>query len=180
MPARPSHRGRTLLACALAATLAVLGAGMPAASAHDELVATTPAQGTTVAASPATVTLEFSRPVQPLGAQVVVTGPGGAPVSQDAAELRDATVTQPVPAEAPPGAYTVSWRVTAADGHLLTGEFAFTVAGTEQVADAGDAVVSETAAQQPLGSAPPYGGMAVGAGLLLAAGLVLVLRRRRT
>ncbi len=201
-PASPrdamAHRCRALivLAGALGATLVLLGAGMPGARAHDELVATTPAHDTTAPTPPATVTLQFSRAVQALGTQVLVSGPDGAPVSQGAVEVRDAAVVQPLAADGPAGAYRVSWRVTSSDRHLLSGEFAFTVAEGARAAGPGpsaprveepagrgkdDAEVSETAAQQPLHFSPSYGLIALGGVLpAVAGGLVLLRRRRRT
>lgn len=180
-----------VLACALGAVGILLGPGMPTASAHDALVATSPAPDAAAPSAPVAVTLEFSRAVEAFGAQVHVTGPDGGVVSQGAAEVRDATAVQPLAADAPAGRYTVTWRVTSSDGHPLSGEFAFTVAtGAPTAADlassaaggAADAEVSETAARQTLPSSPsPVGPIAVGAALVaLAGGLVVVQRRRRT
>jgi methionine-rich copper-binding protein CopC len=185
------RRALTVLAVALAAVVVLLGSGMPTARAHDELVATSPATDTAVPSPPASVTLEFSRAVQPLGTQVLVSGPDGTPVSSGAAEVQRATVVQPLSGDAPAGVHTVVWRVISSDGHPLAGKFAFTVAGDTQSAgpeapasatSGPDAVqVRETAAQQPLGAAFPYAPIGIGAALLaVAGGLVVVLRRRRT
>ena len=53
-----------------------------------------------------------------------MTGPAG-PVSDGQPQLVDAEVRQPVRA-GPAGRYTVLWRVTSADGHPVSGTFAFT------------------------------------------------------
>jgi MYXO-CTERM domain-containing protein len=157
---------------------------MPAASAHDELVATTPVEDATVPAPPTTVTLQFGQAVQALGAQVLVEGPDGGAASRGDAEVRDATVVQPVADVVPAGVYRVAWRVIASDGHPLTGEFTFTVAEApgavaEEPADGGrDAAVREAATAQPAGSSPPYGPIAAGAVLLAVAGGLVLLRRR--
>jgi methionine-rich copper-binding protein CopC len=191
----------TVLAAVLGATLVLLGWGMPAAWAHDELIATTPAADTTVPTPPGSVTLRFDEAVQALGTQVLVSGPDGAPLSRVEVEVEvsDATVVQPLPGDAPAGGYTVSWRVTSSDGHPLSGEFAFTVAkgtipsaapveapaastGGADGADGSDgAGVSEAAARQPVDSSFPVGPIAIAAVLLaVAGGLALLLRRRRT
>jgi copper resistance protein C len=180
-----ARRALAVLVGALAATVLTLGAGMSAAWAHDELVATSPASDAAVPSAPVEVTLEFSRAVQALGTQVHVTGPDGAVVSEGAAEVRDTTVSQPLAADAPAGLHRVTWRATSSDGHVLTGNFAFTVAASVSPAPAveatdspDDAPVVETAAQQPPAASPPYGAIATGAALLAgAAGLVLFRRR---
>ena len=130
------RRGPAALVTAAVAALVLWGPGTPAAQAHDELVATVPAAGATAPTAPAQVELEMSGTPQPLGTQVLVSGPDGAPVSEGEVELRETTVVQPLRADLPAGAYTVAWRVTSADGHQLTGEFSFTVA--EGAAPAGD------------------------------------------
>jgi hypothetical protein len=38
----------------------------------------------------------------------------------------DNSLVAPVVGTVPPGAYTVSWRTSGADGHILTGTFEFT------------------------------------------------------
>jgi copper resistance protein C len=55
----------------------------------------------------------------------VVTGPQG-PVQLGAPEVTESTVSQNLQGGSPAGQYTVAWRVTAADGHPLSGAFAFT------------------------------------------------------
>ena len=68
--------------------------------------------------------LTFDEPALAIGTEVVVTGPAG-PVSDGPPQLVDAEVRQPVRA-GPAGRYTVLWRVTSADGHPVSGTFAFT------------------------------------------------------
>jgi copper resistance protein C len=55
----------------------------------------------------------------------VVTGPQG-PVQLGAPEVTESTVSQNLQGGSPAGQYTVAWRVTAADGHPLSGTFGFT------------------------------------------------------
>ncbi|MFM6850048.1 MAG: copper resistance protein CopC [Terrabacter sp.] len=111
-----------LLALGIGAGLAV---GAPlAASAHDVLERTSPADGTTVSTMPASVVLTFSEDPLAIGAQVVVTGPSG-PVSSGAPTVSGRDVTQAVATNAPGGDYTVSYRVTSGDGHPVSGTFSF-------------------------------------------------------
>ena len=165
-----------------AAVLALLGAGTPAALAHDALVATTPAPDTTLDTAPAQVELELSGPPQALGTQVVVTAPDGAVVSQGEPELRGSTVVQPLAGGLPAGSYTVAWRVTSSDGHPLSGTSAFTVArSAAPTADPAPGVggPSEAATAQPVGSSPGPGWIAAGAAAVVVAAGFVVLRSRR-
>jgi methionine-rich copper-binding protein CopC len=104
--------------------VALIVASRPAA-AHTELISTTPADQQTVSRAPAAIVLTFDESVLAMGTQVVVTGPQG-PVQVGAPEVTDSTVSQNVQGGSPAGQYTVAWRVTAADGHPLSGTFGFT------------------------------------------------------
>jgi copper transport protein len=116
-----------------AALLGVLGAALLApglATAHAELVSSTPAANASLRESPAAVTMTFSEPIDPATASVhlldqlqqAVTGVGA--VQVDATGLV-ASVDVP---KLDPGVYTVSYRVTSAtDGHVTAGIWAFLV-----------------------------------------------------
>jgi copper resistance protein C len=114
----------TVLTAVLAATAVTLIATAVPASAHDVLRSTNPADGAVVDRLPDRVVLTFDEPALAIGTEVVVTGPAG-PVSDGQPQLVDAEVRQPVRA-GPAGRYTVLWRVTSADGHPVSGTFAFT------------------------------------------------------
>lgn len=130
--------GRVVAVVGLVGALALLGA--PAAQAHNTLRGSDPADGSTVAFTPDRVTLTFDMPATAIGTEVIVTAADGRVVSAGQAELVDATVAQPLAGELPAGAYSVSWRVTSADGHPIEGTFGFTAtAGT--VAGTGGAPV---------------------------------------
>jgi methionine-rich copper-binding protein CopC len=97
------------------------------ASAHDELVSSSPASGATVAA-PTALTLTYSEPLVATGYRVVVRGPGGqvgGNVGLAGTRLVD-QFASPLPA----GPYDVVWRVVSADGHPISGRLSFTVRGT--------------------------------------------------
>lgn len=95
------------------------------ALAHARLVTSTPADGSTLATPPSSVTLTFSEtarvtacfiqksaePKRALDALPTTTAP---------------TVTIALPALSP-GAYTVSWRVVGTDSHVMSGHLNFTV-----------------------------------------------------
>lgn len=96
------------------------------AHAHDELVSTDPADGSTLDTAPAQVRLSFAEPPLALGLQVVVTGPSGA-VQSGPPQLRGSTVLQPLRPGAPAGTYGVLWKVTSDDGHPVSGQLRFSV-----------------------------------------------------
>jgi methionine-rich copper-binding protein CopC len=99
------------------------------ASAHDELVSANPAADATVETLPAQLVLAFSGDVLDAdGATMIqVTDPSGAPVTEGAPTVDGTSVTQPLAAGGPAGAYHVAWKVVSADGHPIAGEYAFTV-----------------------------------------------------
>lgn len=173
-----AHRRASALLVIPAAAALLLGVPGPA-SAHDGLVATTPADGAVVAGPPE-VELEFTAEPLPLGTQVAVTGPDGAPVTAGPAEIRSTSVVQALAADPAPGAYRVEWRSTSSDGHALSGAFSFTVTG--------DAGTGGAAAPAPAAVAAPAGNSSAGglspvwpvAGAVAAGGLaVLVVSRLR-
>ena len=121
---RPARAVAEVLATVLSAVAVTLIATAVPASAHDVLRSTNPADGAVVDRLPDRVVLTFDEPALAIGTEVVVTGPAG-PVSDGPPQLVDAEVRQPVRA-GPAGRYTVLWRVTSADGHPVSGTFAFT------------------------------------------------------
>jgi copper transport protein len=96
-----------------------------AAWAHASLIASDPANDALVAHAPATLTLTFNEPVEPLTIRVVDQSGAGATVTQirrDGAQL----VLTP-PAILSDGAHVISWRVISADGHPVGGSTTFWV-----------------------------------------------------
>lgn len=170
------RRGTVLLGALALGTLALLRLGMPSALAHDGLLATSPADGESVAVAPGSVTLEFSGEIRALGTEVLVTGPDGSPASDGTVEVESGTVVAQLATGRPAGTYTVRWRATSSDGHPLTGTFSFAV---ETGGPAGQASAEFT--QAPAGatgtSSPSVGWLAAGA-FLVAAGGVGVRRLR--
>jgi len=123
-----THTKLAGLLVALATTALSVVATAPVASAHAELEATTPKQGSTVQRLPQQVTLTFSEPIR-TPAFVEVTGPGSANVASGDVQVRDEVLTQRLGDTAGGGAYSLSYRVTSADGHPISGTVRFTVAG---------------------------------------------------
>ena len=108
----------------LLAAVVLLIATAPAAHAHSELVSSSPADGETLAAAPANVTLQFNEAISPAGLQVVAQGPDG-PVTLGTPLIEGPSVITPWPADAPGGEYRLAYRVVSADGHPIDGRIGF-------------------------------------------------------
>jgi copper transport protein len=112
--------------------LAAFGAPS-AALAHPTLVSSNPANGATLAASPAELVLVFSKSVQADLSSITLAGPAGTPVvvlgrpTQPAGSGK--VLVARVPRVLAPGKYLVTWRAAGNDGHAVKGAFSFTVAG---------------------------------------------------
>ncbi|MGU3643989.1 copper resistance protein CopC [Microbacterium sp. C23T] len=141
----------------LAALLVAFGVVLATASpahAHDELLGSDPAADSTLDALPAQLTLTFSAEIaDDAGASVVeVTDASGASLVDGAPTAQDNVLTQPLAGEAS-GAVTVLWKVVSSDGHPISGEFTFTVAGAPTPTETATPTPTETSA--PTQSAEP-------------------------
>ncbi|WP_460794846.1 copper resistance CopC family protein [Microbacterium sp. GXF0217] len=133
------------IAAGLLAALLVL---LPStrAAAHDDLVSSDPAAGSTVQMLPAEMTLTFSAALidSEGGTAVVVTDAAGNDLADGAPMIDGAVLIQPLKADAATaGEYTVIWQVVSSDGHPTDGEFAFTVAEAAPPATAEPTATSE-------------------------------------
>lgn len=115
------------LAALLAAVFAVALATPGAAWAHSRLISSDPADGAALTARPATVSATFSEDVQSLFAAMTVVGADGSAQSVGQPRVQGAVVSVDVSSQIPAGTYTVNYRVTSADGHAVTGSWAFTL-----------------------------------------------------
>jgi copper resistance protein C len=110
----------------LAGLLAVCAlATAPAASAHAARIAVDPADGAQLARGPASVSATFNEPLQTAFASMVVVGPDGNTWSSGDPRVQGAVISVDVRPLGPAGRYTVNYRVTSADGHVVNGAWAF-------------------------------------------------------
>jgi copper transport protein len=96
-----------------------------AAWAHASLIASDPANGVLLARAPATLTLTFNEPAEPLTIRIVDRSGAGESVTRirrDGAQL----ILTP-PARLGDGGHVISWRVVSADGHPVGGSTMFWV-----------------------------------------------------
>ncbi len=149
-PHRPGRARLLAVLLLLAGLAAAATSGAPAASAHDVLVKTSPADGSTVPRVPDKVVLTFDQPALAVGTELKITGPSG-DVQQGKPVLVDNTVSQAIAPGSPAGDYTVLWRVTSDDGHPVSGTFTFTAAHGSGTTASGPPTPTAT----PTGTASP-------------------------
>ena len=201
--ARTVRRPRTLLAAATA--LGILLAATTAiapASAHDELVSSTPVADAALDPAPTEVSLSYSDNILEVGVEVTVTDAAGTEWVADAPVVDGPTVTVPLNADMPGGAYTVDWRVVSSDGHPISGSIPFTVttpaaapSPSEEASSPAVETPTDSVTSAPSASADPdatAGPGLSGAHIAIIAGVILlvviivagvlfvVLRRRDT
>ncbi|WP_405375492.1 MULTISPECIES: copper resistance protein CopC [unclassified Microbacterium] len=129
-----------LRAVLLGFTLAIAAALMVAtpASAHDELVGSTPAPNEQLAAAPAQVVLTYSAAILPDGAAITVVDAAGRDwvAGEPVIETNTLTAAIGTGTTPPDGGYIVEWRVVSSDGHPISGTIPFAVGDAEPLASA--------------------------------------------
>lgn len=167
------------------AAVAVLGVAGPA-SAHDQLLSTSPADGTTVTTLPHEVTLTFSDVVLAGGGdanQVEVLDASCTPLGHGPAQVQDNVVTQAISGSST-GPVHVLWRVVSRDGHPVSGAFTFTVGEGAAPAPSASCDVPTSAAEAGQNETPSPMPWVVGGAIvvIVIAGVVYLLatRSRRT
>lgn len=119
-----SHR---IAGLASAVAVAAIFAAGPAV-AHSFLVEATPSSKDHVAASPKTIKLRFGGGVEPKYSKLTVEGADGKVLGEGSIGVpdkpRELSMDSP---ELAPGKYIVRYRVLSTDGHIVEGNYEFTV-----------------------------------------------------
>lgn len=157
------------------AVAALTGAGP--AGAHATLIATDPVENADLSQAPTAVSATFSEPMLPQFAAMTVIGPGGELWSTGRPQVHDTVIGVGVRPLGPSGTYTVNYRATSADGHIVTGSWSF------RLTVAGPGTPEPTAPTAPaptdgVEDGPPVWPLWVGAIVVVAAGAVWAARRR--
>ena len=179
---------RALRACAALLVLGVLGLPAAPAWAHAALVSSDPSDGQRLAALPGSATWTFNEEISP-PSYVVVTAPDGSRADQGEPRVDGSEVSVDL-AKGREGTYALAFRVISADGHPVTGRLTFVVGdgpldttGPSLAATPSEDPAAERAGTSGGGAGSGVGlgtvQVAVGAGLLAAAGLLWLLARRR-
>ena len=104
--------------------------GTTPAFAHAVLLGTDPSDRTTLAESPAAITLRFNEPVQTVFVRLLDTN--GRVIAEVPAGTADSLVHLRPAAALPAGQYLVSYRVVSDDAHPVAGTLAFAVGAAPQ------------------------------------------------
>lgn len=143
----------------LVAAVVVVLASVAPASAHDELLSSSPGEDARLDVPPSSVSLTFSGDVMELGALVMVVDQADRDWTAGAPAIEWDTLTVPLEEGMPVGGYEVRWRVVSSDGHPISGVIPFTVgdaeplqrsaaaSGTDASMDAGEASAPEQQSQ---------------------------------
>jgi methionine-rich copper-binding protein CopC len=141
------------------------------ASAHATLLSSTPAAGAVVTELPPSIVLSFDDDLTDASSFDLVNA-AGSTVAHGAVSADDPTMLTVATPSLADGAYEVRWTAGTSDGHIERGTVSFTVA------------IGATASPSAAPSDTPGGGAGdavlpvVAAAVLIAAGLLWLLRRR--
>ncbi|MBO0679819.1 copper resistance protein CopC [Mycolicibacterium sp. S2-37] len=162
-----------VMTCLLLAVAAVAGAGT--ASAHATRIAADPGDNAALTQSPTRVSATFNEAMQSAFAAMTVVGPDGNLWSTGEPEVQGAVVSVGVRPLGPAGRYTVNYRATSADGHVVSGSWSFelTLGGTGTPGPSATAPATRTAPEEP-----PVWPFILGACLIVGAGAWWAARRR--
>jgi copper resistance protein C len=150
---------------------AVAGAG--AASAHATRIATDPVENTELSQAPQKVSATFNETLQPQFAAMTVVGPDGNLWSTGDPKVDGAVLSVGVRPLGPSGTYTVNYRVTSADGHVVSGSWSFRLA-VSGTGTPGPSASTSTPADDGIPVWPFF----VAAGVIVAAGAFWAVRRQ--
>ena len=125
---------RNIALAATTATVFVLSVAMaPTTSAHADLQVSTPADGESLEIAPEEIRLTFSEELFEELVEISILDAAGDLYSTIEVEQTPPPGTDvifPWPTQAPPGDYSIAYRVVSADGHPVTGTISFSYAAT--------------------------------------------------
>lgn len=160
----------------------------PPASAHADLILTTPDDGARLSSVPAQVQLTFSEDLLPETVVVSVEDSAGMVIRVLEYEVEGSDVIVAWPPGLSGTDYTVNYRVVSQDGHPVSGSLAFTVetppgatqgAASPASVDPAAATAVGAVAASDTGSAVPIAAVAAGLGVGIAIGFLYLVTRRR-
>jgi methionine-rich copper-binding protein CopC len=152
------------------------------AAAHAARISSDPGENASLSKAPPRVSATFNEEMQPEFAAMTVIGPDGNMWSTGDPEVNGAVISVALRPLGPPGTYTVNYRATSADGHVVSGSWPFqlTVAGTGTSAPppAPPPAVDASGNSEDNGAIPVWP-FYVGAVLIVGAGALWAARRRK-
>jgi len=167
----------TIIRRVLATLLLIAGmalAGAAVASAHAVRIAADPAPDSSLGTAPSQVSATFNEQLHPDFAAMTVVGPDGNLWSDGTPQVYGAVVSVGVRPLGPAGIYTVNYRVTSADGHVVSGSWSFTLTAAGSGTPGPAATASAPTAERAL----PVWPFIVGAVAVIACGVMWSRLRR--
>ena len=183
-----SRRLRIVWAHVLAVALFAVPFGVtavgsaPLAAAHAALIGSAPADGAVVDEQPDRVRATFNEDMQAQFAAMTVIGPDGRRYDAGEPEVAGAVITVGVGPGGPAGTYTVNYRATSADGHVVSGSWSYRLTGSATAATPAVSPTS-TPADTPAPAADDGTGttlwpFALAITAIIAVGAIAATRRR--
>ncbi len=169
-----------IAAAILASALACAGA----AWAHATRIAADPTENAVLTESPARVNATFNEPMQAQFAAMTVIGPEGNTWSDSEPAVDGTVISVGVRPGGPAGNYTVNYRATSADGHVVSGSWSYrlivpaTGSGGEPTSSASPAATPAPPAAEATSDGLPVWPIVAAATATIAAGVIWVVRRR--
>ncbi|MGB2920329.1 MAG: copper resistance CopC family protein [Mycobacterium sp.] len=179
----PAVVTRLIAVAALSVALvtgALAAAGV--AAAHAARIAEDPAENSELTEAPARVSATFNEAMQAQFAAMTVIGPDGVGWSDGEPAVDGAVISVGVRPRAPAGDYTVNYRATSADGHVVSGSWSYRLlpaAGTAPEPTTSSSPVPDAAppASDTDADGLPIWPFVAGVTVLVAAGAVWAVRR---
>ena len=138
----------SVLAAAFILASSITLVSATSASAHDEIIATTPTADANVAPGQVKVSITFNEPAMQVGnhegIEIQVTAPDGSATVLPCLVIDGSTIWALDDTKAE-GTYVVDWRSVSNDGHANSGSFNFVVAAGASPAGASAAEASQVA-----------------------------------
>ena len=112
-----------------AVTIGVVGLST-LALAHTKLEKSEPAAGATLTQKPKEIQLWFNEKIDQAVSKIELTSASGKVAVGPVHVMNGKQLMAPVTGAAPSGTYTVAWQTAGDDGHVVKGDFTFTVKAT--------------------------------------------------
>ncbi|MBF6356818.1 copper resistance protein CopC [Nocardia higoensis] len=168
----PKHLTRALITALLALGMALTASGV--ATAHSGAVGSVPEDGARIDAGPERVVVMFNEELQPGFPSLTLVGPDGNLWSKGEPTIEGKSVSVAAGELGPAGEYTIAFRVTSADGHVVSGTRTFTLTTPGQGVP-GERADGKSADAAEEDSGFPLWLLIVGVVVLLGVGLAVVL-----
>ena len=95
--------------------------------AHTHLEKSEPAAGAKLTAAPKQVELWFNEKIDVAVSKLELTSPSGKVELGSAHSMGDKALMAAIKGMVPPGTYTVAWQTAGDDGHVVKGDYTFSV-----------------------------------------------------